>query len=244
MKQRLGILIIIALLLGGIPAGATTQEVVPEIFVVGWDRLDSFAQASLRKLLHRVPRERYSNLREIHIDGEGFNPQALNQINCVSGTALYAICAHELGHQMDVSAPAWLRDWAKIILKEAGCEPIHYVRSTLPRCYFTDFPQEFLASMIGEYLLDSTSMWVRALDAAKQGVFQPLDQMILLTVLFYVTGDSWATVLAYDDAIPTLWTVQFWRCGGPSTISGPGFIVTISTDETCHSLMVDNREGI
>ena len=225
------------LLLLPISAAATAQEIIPGLVVVGWDRLSPANQTDLRLLLFRVPRSLYNGLTEIHIDGEGFDPQAMNQINCYSGGADQDVCAHELGHQIDVASPEHRHEWAKALITEAGCEPKDYLRSMFDPCFFRDYPQEFIASMVGEWLLDSQPILTRALDAFRAGNPHPLNQAVLLMAIFGIrpTAGTWdgASLLVYRDTIVELWHVQPWRCGGPVTINGPVFNVKLALDANC-----------
>lgn len=236
------------LLLGSFPAGAAEFEVVPGVTVVGWDRLSPANQGALRTLLSRVPRGLYSGLTEIHIDGEGFDPQAMHQINCSIGASLYEACAHELGHQIDVASPPRRHEWARALIVEAGRESTHYLRSMFPSGFFTDYPQEFMASLIGEWLIDSQPMVTRAIEAWQNGTPHPLNQAILLMAtvgLHHEGGDTLgASVLAYRGTVPELWWVTPWRCGGSLTISGPGFVVGVELDDMCRVTAVRERVGL
>ena len=241
MSRKSNIAIMLTCLLWPISASATTQEIIPGLVVVGWDRLSPANQADLRMLLFRVPRSLYQGLTEIHIDGEGFDPQAMNQINCYSGSSIGDVCAHELGHQIDVASPEHRHEWTRALIAEAGCDTMHYLRP-IKACFFRDYPQEFIASMVGEWLLDSQPMLTRALDAFQTGNAHPLNQAVLLMALFGVrpTAGTWegASLLAYSYTIPELWHVQPWRCGGPVTISGPVFEVELVLDANCRVMEV------
>lgn len=199
-------------------------------------------------LLSRVPRGLYPGLAEIHIDKVGFDPQAMNQINCYSGAGLYEVCAHELGHQIDIASPTHRHEWARELISEAGRDSSHYLRSMFPVGFFADNPQEFFASLIGEWLLDSQPMLTRALDAWQHGTPHPLDQAVLLMAMFGLFqngGDTvGASVLAYRGTVPELWWVTPWRCGGPVTISGSGFVVGVELDDGCRVTAVRERVGI
>lgn len=236
------------LLLGSLPAGATEYTVLPGLTVIGWHRLTSTDQSTLRTLLSRVPRGIYPGLQTLHIDGEGVDTQDLHEINCFSGSALYEVCAHELGHQIDVTSSAYRHAWVHALIAEAGREPTHYLRSMFPTGFFADNPQEFLASMIGEWFLDSQPMLARALDAWQAGNPYPLDQAVLLMATFGLWqngGDrEGASVLAYRERIPELWWVTPWRCGGLATISGPMVAIMLNLDTNCRVAAVLERVGL
>lgn len=247
MARGIGLLLAL-LLLGSLPAGATEYTVLPGLTVIGWHRLTSIDQSHLRTLLSRVPRGLYPGLQTLHIDGEGVDMQDLHEINCFSGAVLYEVCAHELGHQIDVSRPADSHAWAQRLIAEAGRVPGHYLRPMFPAGFFTDNPQEFLASMIGEWLMDSQPMLVRALNAWQDGTPHPLDQAVLLMATFGMWqhgGDyEGASVLAYRTRTPEFWWVTPWRCGERVTISGPALTVGLELDAMCRVTAVTQREGL
>ena len=227
------------LLLGSLPAGATEYEILPGVTVVGWERLGTHGQQALTTLLSRIPRPWYIGLREIHIDGEGFDPGVTDQINCWADSSLYEICAHEFGHQVDNARPD--DTWQRRLIEEAGCEPSHYVRGGFSPCFFRDNPQEFFASLFGEWVIDSSLMVTRALTAWHTGNPHPLNQIVFL---MSVMGEIRGAVIAYRARIPEFWFVSPWQCGEITTTSGPGFRVTSMLDEACHVTAVGERQGI
>lgn len=243
------LLFILCLLAGPASLSADSwNPLLPGLTVVGWDRLTPTDQTTLTTLLSRVPRGLYPALHELHIDGGGYDPQAMSQINCASGVNLYPVCAHELGHQIDVSSSIYQHAWAKALIDEAGRDSDHYLRSMFPAGFFVDNPQEFLASMLGEWLMDSQPMLARALDAWQTGNPHPLNQAILLMATMgmrlHDRMSNGALVLAYRGTIPEFWWVEPWRCGGPVTISDPTFRVTMTTDERCRVVSVGDGEGL
>lgn len=247
-RRKLSALVVGLLLLGSLPAGATEYEVIPGVTVVGWDRLSTPDRGVLRALLSRVPRGFYPGLTEIHIDGEEFDAQAMDQINCVSGANLYEVCAHELGHQIDVASPEPRHAWVRELIAEAGRDYGHYLRSMFPSGFFADNPQEFMASLIGEWLFDSQPMLTRALDAYQGGNVHPLNQAVMLMAMMGLRqngGDNdGASALASRGMIPELWWVTPWRCDRLVTISGPGFVVGLELDGECRVMAVTKREGL
>lgn len=227
------ILMIVWGLVGASPAWSTTGEVLPRLAVVGRGELNPIEQAVLQGLLVRVPRRLYANLREIHLDGAGFDPQAMDMINCVSGRNLHGVCAHELGHQIDVAAPTWIHAWATELIAEAGCEPSAYVRSMLPRCYFQTFPQEFIASMVGEWLTDSRAMMERALAQHRLGNHSPLNQLILVMALFGQDGFVLAYAPGQYGSLVSPWHVWPWQCEGSHWIISASETWQIELNAAC-----------
>lgn len=175
----------------------------------------------------------------------------------IATTSFVQVVIHELAHQTDVKM--WygrygtLAAWRAQLLKEAGCEPLHYLRSQLPRCYFTDYPQEFLASIFNQWGTCSRCVVRLALSRWDRGIRYPLDQVIWMLAVTGFRADllddgNVGTVMAYDLAgglpMPELWSVSPWACGGPGTISGPGFALTLTTDASCHVTAVTERTGL
>ena len=215
-----------------------------DIDVVNEQALTEQESATLWRLLSQVPHRLYANLRTIHIDRVGYDPQDRTSINCWSGPTISEVCAHELGHQIDVAATDHLHTWAQELIAEAGCEPSHYLRSQFAPCFFVDAPQEFIASMVGEWLLDSRTMMERALGQAKLGNTHPMNQIILLLVLFGMRSTTgWdasfgASVLAWapgwtTDRIVTPWQVWPWQCVGPHWVISPIEVWQMTLDPRC-----------
>jgi len=161
------------------------------------------------------------------------------------------VAAHELGHQIALFAHGFLRrhpddpvvpipnrgygPWAEALIAEAGCDPSHYLRSMFPRCFFRDNPQEFVASMVNQWMLCSRCVVDLAMARWRQGVPHPLNQAVFLAVLFSAPprGD-WGQITAYSAmAKPEVWSVGPWRCGGPSVVVGPNVVLHVSTDVAC-----------
>jgi hypothetical protein len=173
----------------------------------------------------------------------------------VSASQFYTVAAHELGHA--ISFWAWFHRgsvwWEDRLIDEAGCEPSHYLRSMLPRCYFSDFPQELFASAMNQWLTCSECTLSLALARWDRGIPHPLNQLVALLWLFGapLPSDAWwqaGTVLAYRavDRMPMveLWTVRPWACGGDITVTGPTFALTLTTDAECRVVSVGAREGL
>lgn len=163
-----------------------------------------------------------------------------------------AVTTHEYGHQIG-HGTAVDQPWVDRVIAEAGADPRHYLRSMLPWGFFMAAPQELLASMWNQWGTCSICTLRLALARWDIGIPHPLNQTVLLLALsgfrHGVLDDAhMGTVVAHrlQDGVPApeIWSVWPWRCGGPSTISGPGFAVTLTTDEVCHVVAVGDRRGI
>ena len=215
-----------------------------DVEVVNEQALTEQESAALWRLLSQVPRRLYANLQTIHIDKVGYDPQDRTSINCWGGPTIVEVCAHELGHQIDVAATDHIHTWAQELIAEAGTDHTHYLRSQFEDSFFVKYPQEFIASMVGEWLLDSRTMMERAIGQAKLGNLHPMNQTILLLVLFGVRpttgwGASFgASVLAWApggsaDSIVTPWQVWPWQCEGPHWVISPIGVWQVTLDSQC-----------
>jgi hypothetical protein len=239
--------------------------------VQGDARLTTANRSELWRLLTTAPRPLWDSLQRISVDGVGFNPQDLNGISCVSGaddqyedpfpsdpigartltTVFYAVCSHELTHQVDVTISRHrplFRTWAAQLLQEAGCDPPHYLRSQMPPCFFRDTPQEFIASMGNQWFADSAAVWRLAYSRWLEGNPHPAQQAAFLTALFGM--DPWdsqqsqfRTVAAFQytprGVQLTPWQVHPWQCGGDVTIVGADLHVRLTLDDTCRVTALD-----
>lgn len=282
--------LIVLFLFWPISAAATTQEIIPGLVVVGWERLSLDHQATLRHILHSTPRAWYPNLRLITVDGAAIPPALATEtcehfetyggpckINIFSGgewledgfppdapdravtSGFTTVVIHELAHQWDVALwfDRWgaLGPWKDRLIAEAGCEPIHYLRSMLPRCYFRDAPQELVASMANQWWICSRCVLALALKRWGDGIVHPLNQAIFLVAASglrtpNIDDKKQAVGIAHDttppDSIPRaeIWTISPWRCETENTISGPGFRLVIQTDAQCRVTAVKERVGL
>ena len=267
--------IILFLLLWPVSVGATTQEVIPGLVVVGWDRLSPTNQATLQHLMEQRPRAWYPWLRVITIDGAEIpqpwaaetcrprgvwfyngpcrfnvwsNPQGTENPFPADGpkreiTSFESALHHELGHQ--IGAGVYMADrlgallpWQTGLISEAGCEPMNYLRSMLPRCHFRDYPQEFMASMLQQWWTCSWCVLQLAKTRWATGNPHPMNQLVFILALFgsgtsLLDDDGHGTILAYDGGEIEIWDAQPWRCGGQGTIRGPGVAITITTNAQC-----------
>lgn len=169
-----------------------------------------------------------------------------------------SVLLHELSHQLDVVA--WFDSrglfpsWRTRLLADAGCEPSRYLRSMLPRCYFRDFPQEFLASAFTQWLICSRCTLRLALTRWEADIPHPLQQLVFLLAVagFHpalLENTEQGTILAYRTGInglpvPELWTISPWRCGEINTMQGSAFVLLLRTDELCNVTDILDRHGL
>ena len=168
-----------------------------------------------------------------------------------STSVFYAVAAHELGHSVSAWA-YWDRGgnwWQKRLVAEAGCEPMNYLRSMIPRCYFHDNPQEWTASMVNQWAACSECVFRLAVARWDRGIPHPLNQAIYLSWLFGSTPSGGpevaGQVLAYRQeaarSVVTLFTVRPWQCGGPVIITGETFLLGVILDSECRVIAVTDR---
>lgn len=94
---------------------------------------------------------------------------------------LFAIAlAHELSHIVDAFAarPGQIPPRGLELVGRAGCEPLNYLRSTLPDCFFANAPVEFFASIGNEWFADSAKVLELALVRWQAGFREPLNQFL------------------------------------------------------------------
>ena len=195
----------------------------------------------------------------IHIwsSGESIseNPFPVDAPQQISTSSFYAVAAHELGHNVD----AWAyraRDgaaWKDRLVADAGCEPMQYLRSMLPSCYFRDAPQELVASIFNQWMACSECVFALALSRWDAGYDEPINQAIYLlwlmgsqpagrhagvagTVLGYRVVDGLSTV--------TMLTVRPWRCSGDMEIAGSGWSLAVTLDADCRVTAIGDRHGL
>ena len=171
---------------------------------------------------------------------------------------LTAVVLHELGHQLQTTVPFDpvhpRRTWHDSLIAEAGCTPQHYLRSMLPSCYFTDYKAEFLASMMNQWLTCSRCVLQLALMRWDASNSHPLNQAIFLLAMTgfrptFPHDGGQRMVLAFDTAsdglpMPEVWTVRPWACGGPITVTGPGFALDVTLDAECRVSAVTRQAGL
>jgi hypothetical protein len=60
--------------------------------------------------------------------------------------------------------------------------------------------------------------------------------------------ETLGTVIAFDTIaglpVTETWTVQPWACGGTLRIAGPGFKLTLTTDDQCRVTAVQETQGL
>jgi len=279
---NVALILALCLLLSTGTVSATEWERDFDLTVAPDVRLTARNYQALQSLLRQLPRHLFAHLAIITIDGIGFDPSDPRMVNCASGDGparespfppdvqglaplvdrFYGVCGHELGHQLPVAAGGyipglegtrpWLNAWATALIAEAGCDRRHYLRSMFYSCFFRDFPQEFVASLVNQWLADSRAVWRLAVKRFAEGNPHPANQALLLTAWFGTAGEQArggvASVHAYryQDglAIAERWTVRPWRCGGPATIAGADFSLELEVDPNCRVLAVGHAEGL
>jgi hypothetical protein len=92
------------------------------------------------------------------------------------------VLAHEYGHVIDgncVVPDAQLSPFRQAVLESAGANHTNYLRSMLPDDFFQSYPQEFFASIANEYFTSSKDTFRLALQKARQGNMNQMNQFCL-----------------------------------------------------------------
>lgn len=249
------------------------------ITVLNESRLPERNRLALRRLLSSVPRALYEVLECISINAPpGCETLGLRGMNIFADgntgiganpwpsgfqghlvDSWYEVVTHELGHHIDVTLyelRGFGPGWARRLTDEAGCVQANYLRSPLPACYFAENPQEFIASIAGQWFASSRDVLRLGVQRFDAGNPHPLNQAVFYMALMG-TNQPWSqtgwkslygTIFSYtyQNGIPVvdLWQVFPWRCGGPVQITGADFSLGIETDAGCHATAITHREGI
>lgn len=290
----LAFILVLATVLTLMAAQSSSWERDFGISVVNEEALTDANRLTLRMLLSVLPRPLYRSLQTIRIESlEQFRanhsppgsmicwppgnhiPQQLVFPTDTPGFVplvdfFYFICAHELAHQIDASehttpSRPWLLQWRDALIAEAGCEPIHYLRSAgnvgpgdTEECYFVRFPQEFVARNMDLYWTDTRAMWRLAVRRFQDGNPHPINQAVLLTAWLGLgligdtnrdsAGALVATIPAfrYDRSLPvvSLWLVRPLRCGEVAMLVGPSLSLTVDLDAQCRVTAITHQEGL
>jgi hypothetical protein len=168
------------------------------------------------------------------------NPFPGDAPETVTMTVFEQVAAHELAHAISTTVVLyrWGDQWEKDLVAEAGCEPMHYLRSMFPPCYFYDYRQEFFASMMNQWIACSDCMLQLAVSRWKAGNPHPFNALIYVVAVMGQSSMSggWEPVghvLAYRNAKLEPWVVRPWRCGGEGEIITEARMVRVMTDDRC-----------
>ncbi|MDX1583018.1 MAG: hypothetical protein R3338_05385, partial [Thermoanaerobaculia bacterium] len=108
------------------------------------------------------------------------------------GDLFLSVLAHELNHIVDAYAVYLnpeLRAREAELIAEAGCDPLNYLRSILPECFFRDAPQEFFASIANIWFVDTVRTFDLAVVRFDQGRPSPLDQALFFAEVYSMGTD-------------------------------------------------------
>lgn len=103
------------------------------------------------------------------------------------------VVAHELTHVIDAVAVTGNADWAATraaLIARAGEEPMNYLRSMIPRGFFVDAPQEFMASIANQWFTDSEHVVRLGRARFDAGVQEPIQQALFFADVMAVGGDE------------------------------------------------------
>lgn len=105
------------------------------------------------------------------------------------------VAAHEFNHVVDYHTVRHIPELEArktLLIEKAGDEPTHYLRSMIEPGFFTQHPQEFLASISNQWFTDTRHTFEIARVRALDGNVQPLNQFILMAEIYSMGGDAMA----------------------------------------------------
>jgi hypothetical protein len=111
-------------------------------------------------------------------------PQDYKKVECDGFTI---VLAHEYNHNVDsiyVASSKELVAFKERLLKMAGRDHGNYLRSMIEDGYFEKNPQEFIASLANQYFCNSKEMLQLALQKAKHGNYNQINQFILMSSIY------------------------------------------------------------
>jgi hypothetical protein len=111
-------------------------------------------------------------------------PQDYKKVECDGFTI---VLAHEYNHNVDsiyVASSKELVAFRDRLLKMAGGDHVNYLRSMIENGYFEKNPQEFIASLANQYFCNSKEMLQLALQKARHGNYNQINQFILMSSIY------------------------------------------------------------
>jgi hypothetical protein len=97
------------------------------------------------------------------------------------------VVAHEINHVVDVftvTASGELDARRDMLIADAGCEPMNYLRSMFPSCFFVDFPQELFASISNQWFTDSALTVELGIVRFEAGFPDPINQALFIADVY------------------------------------------------------------
>ncbi|HRI26455.1 MAG TPA: hypothetical protein PK239_02760 [Chitinophagales bacterium] len=94
---------------------------------------------------------------------------------------------HELNHIVDaffIEGNTALKNRKTQLIAQAGTDNLNYLRSMIPSGFFTENPQEFIASIANQYFIDTKKTLDLALIRFNNGRSEPLNQFLYFANLY------------------------------------------------------------
>jgi len=112
----------------------------------------------------------------------------------VEADGFMIVLAHEYNHNVDgiyVERTETLKRFKQRILKKAGTDHNNYLRSMFEDVFFAKNPQEFVASLANQYFCSSEDMFLYALQKAKEGNVNQINQFVLMASIYCSTDRTY-----------------------------------------------------
>ena len=116
-------------------------------------------------------------------------PEDVSSFNC---DLFYLVFVHELNHNVDaikIDNDTELKSHKDLLIQNSGENQINYLRSIIDQGFFTQNPQEFIASISNMYFANSKLTFDVALKRAETGNYNPIDQFLFFA-RFYSTNNK------------------------------------------------------
>tara|TARA_B100000963_G_scaffold65939_1_gene54150 strand:- start:1063 stop:2958 length:1896 start_codon:yes stop_codon:yes gene_type:complete len=160
-------------------------------------------------------------------------PEDVPPFNC---DIFYLVFVHELNHNVDatkIDNDTELKSHKDLLIQNAGEDQINYLRSIFDQGFFTEKPQEFIASISNMYFANSKLTFDVALKRAQTGNFNPIDQFLFFA-RFYSTNNK-VKFFNYSSIGPLL--IDEFNCSKNSD----GYINSLTVNGIEYSFTLDQN---
>ncbi len=103
------------------------------------------------------------------------------------------VVVHEIHHQIDayrIRNNPRLNERKNNLVASAGCNPMNYLRSMFPDCFFVRYPQEFFASISQQWFTSSVRTLELGLVRLNNGYTAPINQFLFFADVYSLGGNS------------------------------------------------------
>ena len=145
------------------------------------------------------------------------------------------VVAHETAHsfdaQMKAVSPSYV-SWRKKLLRDAGLDDLQYLRSMVGGKFFQKAPQEFVASMANQWVMDSAHTFEVGVTRWLKGKGEPILQCLFMLDLY---GQKKSPAPLFRTSIKGILSVI------PASLKrdGAGRVTEITSPETCLHVRYD-----